>query len=155
MRPLESAPIFLKPRVRLRYQVPIAETVELVRASRDDEKYYPAIRDYVKSVVAGSLKVFAQDVFDLTILRLGIEAHQYRLTAKSRCVLGRRLCTTYADGLEFKAAAAFLKGVHIEPILRLRPMLIESEELASEAVALTKGIGLETDIELGEYEVAL
>ncbi|MEM2093945.1 MAG: hypothetical protein QXI32_01455 [Candidatus Bathyarchaeia archaeon] len=42
MRPLGSAPIFLKPRVRLRYQVPIAETVELVMTRRNNVIHYSA-----------------------------------------------------------------------------------------------------------------
>ncbi len=150
MRPLESAPIFLRPRVRLRYQVPLTETVELVRTSGNDEKCYPAIEESLASVVAGSSRVFTQDVLDLAILKLGIEAHQYRLTTRSRHVLRRRLNTTYADGLEFKATAAFLRGVRIEPIVKLRPRLLESEELALEAIAVTKGIGVETDIDLEE-----
>jgi len=106
------------------------------------------IEESVESLVEGSSKVFIQDVFDLTILQLGLEARQYSITARGKYVLGRSLNTTYADGMEFKATAIFLVGAKIEPIVRLRPRLMESEELALEAAAMSRRIGVEIDIEL-------
>ncbi len=149
MKPLEVAPIFLNPRVRLRYQVPLSETLELVRTCKDDEKCYPAIEDSVESLMEGSSKVFIRDVFDLTVLKLGLEARQYAVTVRGKYVLARRLNTTYTDGMEFKATVIFIVSVEIEPIVRLRPRLMESEELAMEAATMSKGIGVEADIELG------
>jgi len=148
MKPLEVAPIFLNPRVRLRYQVPLAETLELVRTGKDDKKCYPAIEDSVEGLAEGSSKVFTRDVFDLTILKLGLEAHQYSITDRGKYVLGKRLSITYADGMEFKATSVFFRAVKIEPIVRLRQKLIGSEELALEVTTMSKGIGVETDIDL-------
>ena len=152
MKPLDVAPIFLNPRVRLRYQVPLSETLELVRTCKDDEKCYPAIEDSVDSLIEGSSRVFTRDVFDLTILKLGLEARQYIITVRGKYVLRRRLNTMYADGMEFKATVVFLMGVKIEPTVRLRPRLMGLEELALEAATMSRGIGVEVDIELGAMD---
>jgi len=148
MKPLEVAPIFLHPRVRLRYRVPLFETLELISTGKDDEKGYPAIEHSVESLVESSSRVFTQDIFDLSILRLGLEAREYSITNRGKYALGRRLDITYADGVEFRSVSVYLGAMKIEPIVRLRPKLTKSEELALKAATLSKRIGVEIDFEL-------
>ncbi len=149
MKPLETAPILLKPRVRLRYRVPLSETLELVRTCRYEDRYYLTIKQSTERVLEGSNRIFANDVFDLSLFEIELETNQYRITPKGRYALGRRLNSTYADGMEFKAASVFMRGVRIEPIVRLRPRFIESEDLALEAATMSRRIGVGLDVEVG------
>ena len=148
MKPIEFAPIFLKPRVRLRYQVTLSEMLELARTCKDDEKRYPAIEESAESLTEGSCRIFTQDIFDLSVLQLGLDSHQYSITVRGRRFLKDRLNTIYGDGMEFKVAAVFLRATMIKPIIKLAPRLVESEELALEATAMSRKIGAEVDIKL-------
>ena len=148
MKPLESVPIFLEPRLRLHRRVPVVETLEFVRRFKDDDHAHPRIKYFVAKMTGKVNLFFSKDIFQLSILKWHLWTGEYKVTVRSRTMLRDRLCSTYTDGIEYRTVADNLRGIEIKPILDLEPEIVKSQETAFEAQILSKQIGKETGIEV-------
>ena len=148
MKPLETAPIFLKPRLRLLRQVPVVETLEFVKKFKDDDSFHPHIKYFVANMTEGVNSFFEEDIRQLGSLKWQLETGEYKLTVRGRMLLGNRLRSTYIDGLEYQIAADMLREIEIKPILDLEPTILKSKRTAFGAKNLSKQIGQETGIEI-------
>jgi len=120
LKPLETAPIFLKPRLRLLRQVPVVETLEFVKKFKDDDSFHPHIKYFVANMTEGVNSFFEEDIRQLGSLKWQLETGEYKLTVE----------------------------IEIKPILDLEPTILKSKRTAFGAKNLSKQIGQETGIEV-------
>jgi len=148
MKPIETSPIFVKPRPRLFYQVPVLETLKFVEMFHDNNKFYPSIKFFVKKMIESAQRFFADDIYELGLLKRCLDIGEYKITRKGRTILQMRLHLTYDDGVKYNLAANIVREVKIQPIMDLEPRIVESQVTASAAKALSKKIGQEIGIDL-------
>ena len=148
MKPIETSPIFVKPRPRLFHQVPILETLKFVETFRDNDMFYPRIKFFVKKMTEGAQRFFTDDIYELGLLKRCLDIGEYKITKRGRRILRMRLHLTYDDGVKYNLATNIVREVKIQPIRDLEPDIVESQVTASAAKALSKRIGQEIGIDL-------
>ena len=146
MEPIETSPIFVKPRLRLFYQVPVIETLRFVETFRDNNAFYPSIKFFVEKMAENAQRFFLDDIYDLGLLERYLDIGRYKLTKRGRTILETRLHSTYEDGVKYNLATNMVREVKIQPIMDLEPKIMESQATASAAKALSKTIGQEIGI---------
>ena len=148
MKPIETSPIFVKPRPRLFHQVPVLETLRFVEIFRDNDAYYPSIKFFVEKMTESAQIFFVDDIYELGLLKRYLEIGRYKITKRGRVILQTRLHSTYDDGVKYNLATNMVQEVKIQPIMDLEPKIANSQATASAAKALSKAIGQEVGIEL-------
>jgi len=147
MKPIETSPIFVKPRPRLFHKVPVLETLKFVEMFRDNDVFYPRIKFFVEKMAENAQRFFVEDIYDLGLLKEYLDIGKYQITRRGRAVLRMRLRSTYDDGVKYNIATNIVREVKIQPIMDLKPKIIESQATASAAKALSKTIGQEIGID--------
>jgi len=148
MKPIETSPIFVKPRPRLFHQVPVLETLKYVEMFQDNDLFYPRIKFFVKKMTEGAQRFFMDDIYELGTLKRCLDIGEYKITKRGRRILRMRLHLTYDDGVKYNLATNIVREVKIQPIKELEPKIAESQATASAAKALSKRIGQEIGINL-------
>jgi len=146
--PIETAQVFLRPRPRLCQRVPVAETLSFIYKFWDREDYYEDMRRFLNRMLEDVQHFFAQDVFDLAFLELGLVEGRYRITTKGRALLGDRLRSTYSDGMGYHIRAGALGHMEVKPVTDLRTRILRSSRMGYEAATLSRRIGDEVGIEV-------
>jgi len=146
--PIEAAQVFLRPRPRLHQRIPVVETLGFVHRFQDREDYYRDMRRFLERMVEEVQRFFAQDMYDLSFLELGLIEGKYRITAKGRVLLGDRLRSTYSDGIGYRIQADALRLIEVRPVMELETRIVRSSRLGYEAAALSRRIGDEIGIEV-------
>jgi len=148
MKPIETSPIFVKHRPRLFHQVPVLETLKFVEMFKDNDKFYPSIKFFVKKMTEGAQRFFVDDIYELGLLKRCLDIGEYKITKRGRTILQMRLRFTYDDGLKYNLATNIVREVKIQPIMDLEPKIVESQGTASAAKDLSKRIGQKIGIDL-------
>jgi len=146
MEPIETSPIFVKPRPRLFHQVPVLETLRFVEMFQDNDAFYPSIKFFVEKMTESAQRFFVDDIYELGLLKRNLDIGRYKLTKRGRTILQSRLHLTYDDGVKYNLATNMVREVKIRPIMDLEPKILESQATASAAKALSKTIGQEIGI---------
>lgn len=146
MKPIETSPIFVKPRPRLFHQVPVLEILRFVEMFQDDDMFYPRIRFFVERMAEDAQRFFVDDIYELGLLKRSLDIGRYKITKRGKTILRMRLHLTYDDGVKYNLAANIVREVKIEPIMDLEPKILESQTTASAAKTLSKTIGQEIGI---------
>jgi len=147
MEPIETSPIFIKPRPRLFHQVPVLETLKFVEMFRDNRTFYPTIKYFVEKMTESAWRFFADDIYELGLLKRSLDLGKYKITRRGRTVLRMRLHLTYDDGIKYNLATNMVRNFKIQPIIDLEPKIAESQATASAAKALSKTIGQKIGID--------
>lgn len=148
MKPIETSPIFVKPRPRLFHQVPVLETLRFVEMFQDEDAFYPRIKFFVKRMAENAQRFFMDDIYELGLLKRNLDTGRYKITTRGKTILRMRLHLTYDDGVKYNLAANIVREVKIQPIMALEPKILESQTTASAAKTLSKTIGQEIGINL-------
>jgi hypothetical protein len=146
--PIEFAQVFLRPRPRLFQRVPVVEILGFIYKFKDHEDYYEDIRRFLERMVEDVQSFFAQDMYDLSFLELGLTEGRYRIMAKGRALLEDRLRSTYSDGTGYRIHADALKSLQVKPVMDLETRIAWSGRMGYEAAALSKRIGDKVGIEV-------
>jgi hypothetical protein len=146
--PIETAQTFLRPRPRLCQRVPVSETVSFIYRFRDREDYYPDMKHFLNKMIEDVQHFFAQDMYDLTLLGLGLAERRYRITTRGRFLLEDRLSSTYSDGIGYRIQTDALVRVGVKPVLDLEKKIMRSSAIGYEAATLSRRIGREIGTEV-------
>jgi len=146
--PIEVAQAFLRPRPRLFQQVPVVETLNFIYEFKDREDCYREMRRFLEKMLEGVQYFFAQDVYDLSLLELGLKERWYKITFRGKVLLEDRLRSTYSDGIEYRINADALTRMDVEPIMDLEAGIQRSSRMGYEAAALSRRIGDKVGIEV-------
>jgi hypothetical protein len=140
MLPLESANVLLKPRVRLQYQVPVAETLHFVYQYQHYERYYREIQRYVERMTESANGIFIHDIYELTMLEVELMWGRYKITPRGQQLIHDRLHSTYQDGWGYHLHINTLGQASIKPIQAIKNGLLTSGKLALDAAHLSQRI---------------
>ena len=140
MMPLESAHVLVKPRVRLQYQVPVAETLHFVYQYQHDKRYYREIQQYVERMAESANGIFVHDIYELTMLEVELLRGRYKVTPRGRQLIHNRLQSTYHDGWGYHLHINTLGQASIKPIQAIKNNLLTSGKLALDAAHLSQRI---------------
>jgi len=146
MKPIETSPLFVKPRPRLFHQVPVLETLKFVEMFRNDDAFYPRIKFFVEKMAENAQRFFMDDICELGLLKRCLDIGKYKITKRGRRILQMRLHSTYDDGIKYNIATNIVREVKIQPIMDVEQKIIESQTTASAAKTLSKKIGQEIGI---------
>ena len=146
--PIEVAQVFLRPRPRLFQRVPVVETLSFIYKFKGREDYYEDIKRFLERMVEDVQLFFAQDMYDLSFLELGLTEGRYRITAKGRVLLGDRLRSTYSDGTGYRIQADALRRLEVEPVMELETRILRSGRMGYEVATLSRRIGDKVGIEV-------
>ena len=146
MKPIETSPLFVKPRPRLFHQVPVLETLKFVEMFRNDDAFYPRIKFFVEKMAENAQRFFMDDICELGLLKRCLDIGKYKITKRGRRILQMRLHSTYDDGIKYNIATNIVREVKIQPIMDVEQKIIESQTTASAAKTLSKKIGKEIGI---------
>ena len=141
MKPIETSPIFVKPRPRLLHQVPVLETLRFVEMFRNNDMFYPSIKLFVKRMTESAERFFVDDICELSLLKRSLDIGRYKITKRGRMILRTRLHSSYDDGVKYNLATNIVREVKIQPIMDLEPKIMKSQATASAAKTLSKTIG--------------
>jgi len=98
MMPLETAKVLLTPRVRLQYQVPVAETLHFVYHFQHCERYYREIQRCVERMAESANRIFVRDIYELTMLEIELMQGRFKITPRGKQLIDDHLQSTYQDG---------------------------------------------------------
>ena len=140
MLPLESANVLLNPRVRLQYQVPVAETLHFVYQYQHYERYYREIQRHVERMADSANGVFVHDIYELTMLEVELMWGRYKITPRGKQLIHDRLQSTYHDGWGYHLHINTLGQASIKPIQAIKNSLLTSGRLALDAAHLSQRI---------------
>ncbi len=147
MEPIETSPIFVKPRPRLFHQVPVLETLKFVEIFQDNDMFYPRIKYFVEKMTEGAQRFFVDEIYELGLLKRCLDIGRYKITKRGKIILRTRLHSTYDDGVKYNLATSIIiREFKIQPIIDLEPKIAESQATASAAKNLSKTIGQEIGI---------
>jgi hypothetical protein len=147
MMPLESANVFLKPRVRLQYQVPVAETLHFVYQFQNSERYHQEIQQYVERMAESANRIFVRDIYELTILGAELTWGCYKITPMGKQLMDDRLQSTYHDGMGYHIHTNTLGQTSIKPIRAIKHYILQSGKLGLDAAHLSQRIGDQLDFQ--------
>lgn len=139
--PLEASKIFLKPRLDLCHQVPVAETINFVYKFKDCKVYYRDIKRYVERMMDEVQLFFAKDIYELSSLEWELIAGRYKITSRGRVLLTNRLRSTYSDGMGYCIRSDALRRLEINPIIELKPRILKSSRIGLKAADISRRIG--------------
>jgi hypothetical protein len=140
MIPLESANVLLKHRVRLQYQVPVAETLHFVYQFQHYERYYREIQRYVERMAESANGIFVHDIYQLTTLEVELMQGRYKITPRGKQLIHDRLQSTYQDGWGYHFHVNTLGQAEIKPIQAIHDSLVTSGQLALDAAHISQRI---------------
>ena len=138
--PLESANVLLTPRVRLQYQVPVAETLHFVYHFQHYVRYYREIQRYVERMTESANKIFVRDIYQLTTLVVELMQGRYKITPRGTHLIQNRLQSTYQDGWGYHFHIHALGRASIKPIQAMKNSLVASGQLALDAAKFSQRI---------------
>ena len=140
MIPIESANVLLKHRVRLQYQVPVAEILHFVYQFQHYERYYREIQWYVEQMAESANGIFVRDIYQLTTLEVELIQGRYKITPRGKQLIHDRLQSTYQDGWGYHFHINALGQISIKPLQAIHSSIVTSGQLALDAAHLSQRI---------------
>ncbi|MEM2905102.1 MAG: hypothetical protein QW057_09905 [Candidatus Bathyarchaeia archaeon] len=145
--PVESLPVFARPRLPWRMRFPVREMFQLIELCQVRSSHEGVLKEAVGRLAEGTKLLFSRDIADLLWLHYGL-SRPCILSSYGVRILEQRLDAIYSDGVEFRLTSDQLKRLNLPPVEEQRQKIEEAETVSTKAMQLSKTIGENVGIEI-------